>query len=305
MDKFSVYVPKLLPQDERFVSGRRSCKGCGKALAARLVTKAADAAVISEEVLKARFPELVSLNAQSYALDDVTCDATLKKLLASIDHINASAAQQTKTNHKLIKKAIVGINRQVFMSDYLALSQLFQQRKEALYVCFDNERSIDTLISKAAPKPFILAEDRHPVSNEDIARILQEKQIPPVVAEAGFSYTATACSSLPFDLIDKVKKGLACSGNAFILVLTPCPTGWVFAPEKTIAVGLKAVQTGYFPLYEISDGSLRITERLQKQKPVQEFLMAQKRFIAFPPKLIPAVQAAVDAVYADLLQKEQ
>ena len=36
---YPVYVPKLLSRDEHFVSGRRSCKGCGKALSVRMICK--------------------------------------------------------------------------------------------------------------------------------------------------------------------------------------------------------------------------------------------------------------------------
>jgi pyruvate ferredoxin oxidoreductase beta subunit len=304
MDRFSVYVPRVLPQDERFLTGRRSCKGCGKALSARIASKAAGTAVLSEEVIKARYPAAASLSAQGYAHDDVNTETMLEKFLACIDYINTSAAKETKTHHKFIKKPIIGINRQVFMSDYLALTRIFQNHRQALYICFDNEPYMDSLIQEASPQAFVFAEHARPVSDKDIARVIQEKQIPAVVGEAGFPYMATACPSFTSDLIEKVRKGLESPGSAFILVLTPCPTGWIFAPENTIKVGLKAVQTGYFPLYEIQQGTLRVTERLKKRLPVQEYLMMQKRFLTFPPELIPSVQSAVDTFYDGLVHTD-
>ena len=304
MDRFSVYVPRLLPQDERFLTGRRSCKGCGKALSARIASKAAGTAVLSEEVIKVRYPEAASFCAQGYAHDDVTTESMLEKFLVCIDHINASAAKNTRTHHRVIKKAVIGINRQVFMSDYLALTRIFQNHRQALYICFDNEPYMDSLIRKTSPQEFVLAEHVSPVSDRDIARVIQEKQIPAVVGEADFPYMATACPSFTSDLIVKVRKGLESPGNAFILVLTPCPTSWVFAPENTIKVGLKAVQTGYFPLYEIEHGTHRVTQRVKKRPPVQEYLMMQKRFFTFPPELIPSVQSAVDTFYDGLVHTD-
>ena len=305
MDGFSVYVPKLLPKDERFVSGRRSCKGCGKAISARIASKAAGKAALTETVIKARYPEAASLSDHGYAHDNIGTEVMIEKLLTGVDQINAAAGIDTKTNHKLIKKPIIGINRQIFSSDYLSLTRIFQTNKQALYICFDNEPHMDSLIQRTMPKPFILAENVYPVSDNDITRVIREKQIPEVIKDADFPYIATACPSFPYDFIEKVQKGLASPGNAFILVLTPCPTGWIFAPENALKMGLQAVQTGYFPLYEIEEGHFRITQRLKKRPPVQDFMKKQKRFQTFPPELFPAVQSAVDTVYNEFLQLEK
>ena len=36
MEKFAVYVPKLITRDENFAPGHRACVGCAEALAVRL-----------------------------------------------------------------------------------------------------------------------------------------------------------------------------------------------------------------------------------------------------------------------------
>jgi len=115
-----------------------------------------------------------------------------------------------------------------------------------------------------------------------------------------YAYIATACPSYPFDLIEKVKNGLECSGNAFILVMTPCPTGWIFASNKTLDIGRRAVLTGYFPLYEVDKGKIRLTVNPKNRKPVQEYLALQKRFFTFPPNLLPVFQTAVDEFYQEI-----
>ena len=115
-----------------------------------------------------------------------------------------------------------------------------------------------------------------------------------------YAYIATACPSYPFDLIEKVKKGLACSGNAFILVMTPCPTGWIFSSSKTLDMGRRAVLSGYFPLFEVDNNKTRLTVNPKNRKPVQEYLALQKRFLTFPPKLLPVFQTAVDEFYKDI-----
>ena len=118
--------------------------------------------------------------------------------------------------------------------------------------------------------------------------------------EENFSYLATASPSYPFDLIDKVRKAQECSGNAFILVLTPCPTGWIFAPDKTLDMGLHAVRSGYFPLYEADNGKIQLTVKPKIRKPVQEYFAMQKRFFTFPQNLVSAFITAVDEFYNDI-----
>lgn len=296
MDKFSVYVPRLLPKNEYFVSGRRSCKGCGKALSARIASKA-----VTETPVPQNTPSKYdSLSSYGYAHDLLSFDTLIEQCLSHIDAINSTSAEKSRSRHTAIKKAVIGVNRQVFLKDYLALTRIFQSKKKAVYLCFDNEPYIDDLINKTGPQPFILNEAPRGVSEKDIKEVVREKNFPPGIAEEDFTYIATACPSFPFDLIAKMRKATACEGNAFLLILTPCPTGWIFPPRLTHRVGLNAVQTGYFPLYEKYNGKLRITERIAARKPLQHYLAMQKRFFTFSAELIPALQHEVNAFYDEL-----
>lgn len=305
MDKSAIQAQKLLAKDERFISGRRSCKGCGKALAARIASKAIPTSDLLSESLFSNGTRLTSsFSFHSYTHDALSIEPTIAELLTYIDQINQSTGEISST-HESVTKALIGIDRKVFMSDFLALQQIIKNHKNALYLCFDNEPYMDALLNRASPSPFVLNTVGAPVSDHDIIRTIGEKQIPQAFSDADFSYIATACPSVPLDLVEKIKKGIACSGNAFILALTPCPTGWIFAPEHTIKVGIKAVQTGYFPLYEIQDGNMRITKKPEKLEPVQEYLMMQKRFTMFPPDLVPVFQRAVTSFYNELLEKEK
>jgi pyruvate ferredoxin oxidoreductase beta subunit len=306
MSQFSVYLPKLLTKDEFFLSGRRSCQGCGKALAARLASKTIrDAAAVSAPAALPGYPSAASFTAQSYAYDELTCEPLIENLLAAIQQINASAPADAHKGPARIKKAVVGLDRKIFASEQLVAAKVFTQSSAVLYLCFDNEPHIDRLIRRLNPPAFKLAEISHPLPGAEVKAVIREKNIPAAVSEGRFSYIATACPSYPLDFIEKVKKALACSGNAFISVLSPCPTGWVFVPKLTVKVGALAVKTGYFPLYEVENGRVRITQSLQNRKPVQDYLKMQKRFFTFPQELIPVVQEAVNEECAELLQQAQ
>jgi pyruvate ferredoxin oxidoreductase beta subunit len=292
----------LLPKDEYYLSGRRSCQGCGKALAARIASKTIGTdAMLSGAYSQKRYPLASSLTAQSFSYDSLLYEDMAENLAASIMQINQSLTHAKKPSHKKIKKAVVGVDRRLFINNPLVLSRAFASTEETLFVCFDNEPHIDALIKKALPQAFRIGEKPHQVTAAEVRQIIKGKNIPQEITESGFSYIATACPSFPSDYMAKIKKGLACTGSAFILVLSPCPTGWIFNPPLTVKVGTMAVRTGYFPLYEQEGATLRITELVKTRKPVQEFVKLQKRFFTFPLHLLPPLQEVVDEQYAELL----
>ena len=56
MDRYAVFVPKLLPREESFLPDAPiSCKGCGEALAIRLVYKALGSAHDTQRNLEDSF----------------------------------------------------------------------------------------------------------------------------------------------------------------------------------------------------------------------------------------------------------
>jgi len=296
MDKLSVFVPKILPKQERFLSGRRSCKGCGKSLAARLIAKVSDSA---DPALGGVEGQNNGLSANTFAHDRVNTADTLEKFIAILDSFNARSREQSRTNHVAIKKPVIAVDRKILDTDYVALQRALK-KQNVLIVCLDNEPAMDTLINKAIPRPFVQNERVHPVTEKDVRDAVRRKNLPEVMVKEDFSYSATACPSYPFDLIEKVKTAVACSGNAFILVMTPCPTGWIFNSGKTLDMGRRAVLSGYFPLFEVANNKTRLTVDLKKRKPVQEYLAMQRRFFTFPSNLVAVFQPAVDEFYEDI-----
>ena len=62
-----------------------------------------------------------------------------------------------------------------------------------------------------------------------------------------------------------------------------------------------AVQTGYFPLYEIEDGEkYTMTVKIKDRKPIDEYLKLQGRFRHLKPENIAHIQAEIDARLAKL-----
>jgi pyruvate ferredoxin oxidoreductase beta subunit len=61
-------------------------------------------------------------------------------------------------------------------------------------------------------------------------------------------------------------------------VLTNCPIGWGHEPRLAPAILNAAVDSHYWPLYEVVDGRYRLTYVPEAVVPVEQWLRPQKRF---------------------------
>ena len=80
------------------------------------------------------------------------------------------------------------------------------------------------------------------------------------------------------DYITKVRKAAVLKGPAVIHVLAPCPLGWRFETSETVKLAKLAVQTRYFPVYEVENGTYKLSIKVPKPVPLEEFLKPQGRF---------------------------
>jgi pyruvate ferredoxin oxidoreductase beta subunit len=104
--------------------------------------------------------------------------------------------------------------------------------------------------------------------------------------------------------MNKVKKALTIKGPAYIHIYSACPTGWRSKPEKSIEVSKLAVQTNIFPLYEIVNGKLTITKKINKPKPVVEYFKTQRRFAHLKENDLNYLQQKADEQLARLQRLE-
>ena len=79
--------------------------------------------------------------------------------------------------------------------------------------------------------------------------------------------------------MNKVRKGLAAGGPAFIHVLDPCPKGWHYDPQYSHELGKLAVETGVWSLWEMENHEVRLNGTTRSiangrfgRKPVREYL---------------------------------
>ncbi len=104
------------------------------------------------------------------------------------------------------------------------------------------------------------------------------KDMPSIMAATGMPYVATVAESDPADFIRKAAKAQHYAknhGTAYIRCLSACPLNWGDKPNTERNVISAAVNSCYFPLYEVEQGSTKLSydpEEKNKKIPVSDWL---------------------------------
>ena len=304
MEKFAVYVPRLVDKEENFAPGHRACIGCGEALAVRLACKA-----LGNNVIVANATGCMEIVASQlpYSSWQLPWIHTLFENTAAVaSGIEAALKAMTRKGRRQAQDTkIVAIAGDGGTSDIgiQALSGALERGHDFVYLCFDNEAYMNTGIQRSSATPYGAATTTSPAGKVSIGQFTWKKNMPAIVAAHNIPYVATACHSYPFDLIAKVKKAVETKGPAYVHILSVCPTGWRCPTDVVIKIGRLAIETGIFPLYEIENGQYKLSIDVPKLRPVTDYMKMQGRFRHLSDDIIAKIQERVSEEYAQLKEK--
>lgn len=159
-----------------------------------------------------------------------------------------------------------------------AVSAAAERNDDYIYICYDNEAYMNTGIQRSGATPYGAATTTTPAGSKIPGKLDPKKDLIGICAAHGIEYAATASVAFWNDYISKVRRATAVKGPAVLHVLAPCPLGWRFDTSETIKLAKLAVQTRYFPLYEVENGKYKLSMKVPKPVPLEEFLKPQGRF---------------------------
>jgi len=146
-----------------------------------------------------------------------------------------------------------------------------------------------------------------PVGKAAAGKIQNRKDLTDIMIAHGLRYVAQASPHDPRDLVRKAARALATEGASFLNVIAPCPRGWRADGAETIELAREAVNTCYWPLFEVEDGQYRLTYRPREKQPLIPWLKKQGRFAhLFKPgneEQLERLQDWVDDEWDKLLRK--
>ena len=271
-------LKELSKKEDLFTHGHRMCSGCG-------------APIIVKQLLLASDYPIVAANATG-CLEVSTCisEYTAWKIpwihnafenaaatLSGVEAMYRSLRKQGKIARE-IKFVAFGGDGGTYDIGFQSLSGAMERGHDMLYVCYDNGGYMNTGIQRSSATPIGTDTTTSPVGSVTKGKMQQRKNLTRIMAAHGIPYVAQASPAHWRDTVVKFKKALEITGPKFINVIAPCNRGWRSSTDDAILLSRAAVDTCYWPLYEVEEGATKINYTPKEKRPLEEFLRPQGRF---------------------------
>lgn len=189
---------------------------------------------------------------------------------------------------------------------FQSLSGAMERGHDMLYICYDNQAYMNTGVQRSSATPRGASTSTSPAGSASYGKKQYRKDLTATMVAHEIPYVAQAAPHNWRDMADKVNKGLAVNGPAFINVIQPCVLGWKYPSNMSMEMSRLAVDTCLWPLYEVVEGEYKLSYMPKEKKPIVEFLKAQDRFRhlfnAKNESIIEEIQADIDNKWNKLLK---
>jgi len=301
-------LKELSAVPEVLAPGHRLCAGCGAPIVVRQIVRGAHAPVV---IANATGCLEVSTTIYPYTSWNVpwihTAFENAAATLSGVESAYRSLKKQGKID-KEIKFVAFGGDGGTYDIGLQSLSGSLERNHKMVYVCYDNEAYMNTGIQRSSATPKGADTTTSPVGSASYGKQQNRKDLTKVVAAHNIPYAAQVSPAHWNDLYQKAEKAFAADGSAFINALAPCPRGWRYDAKDTIELCRLAVDTCFWPLYEVENGKTRVTYKPREKKPVAEFLKVQGRFrhlFQGNEDVLEDIQKEVDKRWEYLLAEEE
>jgi pyruvate ferredoxin oxidoreductase beta subunit len=304
MEKYAIYVPRLVKKEENFAPGHRACIGCGEALSIRQVFKAIDNNVIVVNATGCAEIFASQLPFTSWQLPWI--HTLFENTAAVASGVESAYKAMRRKGIKLpenTKVVAIGGDGGTLDIGIQALSGAMERGHDFTYICFDNEAYQNTGNQRSSATPFGTATTTSPTGKKSIGQFSWKKNMPEIAVAHNIPYVATATHGYPFDLMAKVAKAVATPGPSYVHVLSVCPTGWGSPTDTINRQARLAVQSGIFPLYEVENGIYKMTVATPTLRPITDYMKVQRRFRHLSEDTIAQIQKRVELEYNKILEK--
>ncbi len=302
----SLNLRELSQRAQGLAPGHRACSGCGFPVVVRLLFAVARRPLV---VVNATGCMEVVTTLYPYSAWPVPyLHNAFENAAATASGVEA-AIRALERRGKLSappKVVAIGGDGGTYDIGLQSLSGALERGHEFLYICYNNEAYMNTGIQRSSATPRGARTTTSPVGRVLRGKLQPRKDLTEIVAAHGIPYAAQASISHWADLGRKLQKALEVPGPGFVNVLTPCQPGWDYPPDKLVEVARRAVESRYWPLYEVEEGRHRVTYVPREPLPVRAFLEMQGRFrhLLEDEDAVAELQRWVDANWERLRARE-
>ncbi|MCX8128953.1 MAG: thiamine pyrophosphate-dependent enzyme [Clostridia bacterium] len=294
---------------ERLTGGHRMCAGCGAPVVVRQILRALkpeDHAVIGSAT---GCLEVTTFLYPYTAWKDSFIHNAFENSAASVSGAEAAYVAMKKRG-KLegeTKFIAFGGDGGTYDIGLQSLSGAMERGHDMVYVCYDNGAYMNTGIQRSSATPKYADTTTSPAGKKIPGKQQWRKDLTEVMANHHLPYVCqTAAIGNMKDLYEKSEKAIYTKGPAFMNVLAPCPRGWQYNTPDLMELNKLAVETCFWPLYEVIDGKYIVNYIPKNKLPIKDFLKVQGRFKhlfkAGNEYMIEEIQTEVDKRWENLLK---
>ena len=180
---------------------------------------------------------------------------------------------------------------------------------------YDNGGYMNTGYQLSYSTPLGAKSSTSHVGSNQYGKTFFHKDMPKIMAATGIPYVATVAESNPADFMKKAAKAAhyaKTTGTAYVKAISACPLNWNDNPATERKVIEAAVNSCYFPLYEIENGKTTLSydpEKNGKKIPVIDWLsmMGRTKHLQKPEyaPVVDRVQQEIDERFEKLKRSQE
>ena len=295
-------------------SGHKLCPGCGAPLVARWALMVAEHLGYKPVIGFATGCMEVSSSTYPYSSWNVPY------IHNAFENSAATVSGVETAYRSLLKRGKIKDQNQVFFAfggdggtydiGFQSLSGAVERGHNFVYILYDNEGYMNTGNQRSGSTPPSSMTTTAPVGSASVGKVQFKKNLTEAIAAHGRVYVAQASVANPMDYFKKVEKAIKFDGPAFINVFSPCVRFWRVDPSQTRVISQLALDTHYWPLYEVDRGIYKINYKPRNVKPVLDFMKAQGRFKNIlksknADEVVGKIQKEVDRRWNRLIRLEE
>ncbi len=257
-----IHLKELARREEKtqkFFGGHGLCAGCGAPIVVRTVLNAIDRPMVvinatgCLEVATTRFPYTAwSVPWIHVAFENAAAVAS------GIETAYRVLRRKGKISQDMVFVAFAG-DGGTYDIGFQALSGALERGHRLIYICYDNEAYMNTGNQRSGATPRGAYTATTPIGSRGSGKPQRRKDLTEIVVAHHIPYAAQASISDWQDMVMKIERAVAADGPSFLNVLSTCTRGWGFPAEKAVKMAHLAVQSCYWPLYEVIDGAWHLS----------------------------------------------
>ncbi|HUT15854.1 MAG TPA: thiamine pyrophosphate-dependent enzyme [Anaerolineae bacterium] len=304
----AIKLKELAGRPERLAPGHRFCAGCAEPIIIRQILHAIEEPVVLSMATGCAEIATTMHPTTAYNVPWIhNAFENASTTIAGAESMYRSLVRQGKMPDRDIRFIAFGGDGATYDIGLQFISGAFERGHRFMYVCLNNEAYMNTGIQRSSATPHGAHTTTSPAGTVIPGKVQYRKPLTDIIAAHRIPYVAQAAPSRWRDVMQKARKASAVDGPSFLNVLASCNRGWRHGTDTAIEITKLAVETCYWPLFEVEYGVWKLNYKPREKRPVEEWLKTQGRFRhLFQPKfrhVIDELQARVDEEWELLLKR--